>query len=118
VTKAILLAIACYLVADALFDRLLEPVGLGYLHAFCAMACGMLAGGYLARRGFVPVALAINLVFSLLTYGIVARLRDQPVLELVAAQHPMISIGSFAGAALGAWLGMQLARSRTAVADT
>jgi hypothetical protein len=107
-TKAVLAAIACYVVADALFDRLLEPLGLGYLHAFLAMASGMFVGGYLARRGFVPVALCINLAFSLLTYGAVAWLREQPVLALITDQHPMISLGSFAGAALGAWLGMRL----------
>jgi hypothetical protein len=111
-TRAVIVAIAAYIAGDALFDRLLEPFGLGYLHAFAAMFVGMLAGGYLAGRGFLPVALGINVAFSALTYGVVARLRDQPVLDLIAAQHPMVSIGSFAGAALGALAGMRWRRSR------
>lgn len=111
--KPVLVAIACYLAGDALFSRLLEPLGLGYLHAFAAMFAGMLAGGYLARRGFVPVALAINLAFSALTYVVVSQMRGQPLLELIGEQHPMISLGSFAGAALGAWLGMRLRRPGT-----
>lgn len=114
--KAILAATACYLAGDVLFSRLLDPLGLGYLHAFLAMLVGMLAGGYLAGRGFIPVALGINLAFSALTYVVVSRLRGQPLLELIGEQHPMISVGSFAGAALGAWLGMRLRRSRTASA--
>jgi hypothetical protein len=115
-TRAIVVAIAVYIAADALFDRLLEPFGLGYLHALAAMFAGMLAGGYLAGRGFLPVALVINLAFSALTYGVVARLRDQPVLELIAAQHPMVSLGSFAGAALGALAGMRWHRARSGAA--
>lgn len=110
-TKAIAVAVAVYIAADVLFDRLLEPFGLGYLHAFAAMSAGMLAGGYLAGHGFLPVALGINLVFSALTYGVVARLRDQNVLELIMDQHPLVSIGSFVGAALGAMAGMRLRRS-------
>lgn len=112
--KAVLAAIACYLVGDVLFSRLLDPLGLGYLHAFLAMLVGMVAGGYLAGRGFIPVALAINLVFSILTYVGVSRMRGQPLLELISEQHPMISVGTFAGAALGAWLGMRLRQSRAA----
>lgn len=112
--KPVLVAIACYLAGDVLFSRLLEPLGLGYLHAFLAMLVGMLAGGYLARRGFVPVALAINLAFSALTYVLVSLMRGQPLLELIGEQHPMISLGSFAGAALGAWLGMRLRHLTTA----
>lgn len=112
--KAILVAIACYVAGDALFSRLLTPLGLDYLHAFLAMFAGMLAGGYLARRGFIPVALLINLGFSALTYVVVSRMRDVPLLELIGDQHPMVSIGSFAGAALGAWLGMRLRRLRDA----
>lgn len=110
-TKAIAVAVAVYIAADVLFDRLLEPFGLGYLHAFAAMSAGMLAGGYLAGRGFLPVALGINLVFSALTYGVVARLRDQDMLELIMDQHPLVSIGSFVGAALGAMSGMRWRRS-------
>jgi hypothetical protein len=110
--KPVLVAIACYLAGDVLFSRLLEPAGLGYLHAFLAMLFGMLAGGYVAGRSFVPVALAINLAFSALTYVAVARLRGQEVLDLIREQHPMISLGSFAGAALGAWLGMRLRQAR------
>lgn len=116
--KPVLIAIACYLAGDALFSRLLDPLGLGYLHAFFAMLVGMLAGGYLAGRGFVPVALAINLAFSALTYVVVSQIRGQPLLELIGEQHPMISLGSFAGAALGAWLGawlgMRLKQARRA----
>lgn len=112
--KPVLVAIACYLAGDVLFSRLLEPLGLGYLHAFLAMLVGMLAGGYLARRAFVPVALAINLAFSALTYVLVSLMRGQPLLELIGEQHPMISLGSFAGAALGAWLGMRLRHLTTA----
>jgi len=114
--KAVLAAIACYLTGDVLFSRLLDPLGLGYLHAFLAMLVGMLAGGYVAGRGFIPVALAINLAFSTLTYVAVSRMRGQPLLELIGEQHPMISVGTFAGAALGAWLGMRLRQSRTASA--
>jgi hypothetical protein len=110
-TRAIVLAIAVYIATDALFDRLLEPFGLGYLHAFAAMFAGMLAGGYLAGRGFLPVALVMNLAFSALTYGVVASMRNQPVLDLIAAQHPMVSIGSFTGAALGALAGMRWRRA-------
>jgi hypothetical protein len=108
VLKASVVAIACYLAGDVVLSRLLEPLGLGYLHAFAAMLIGMLAGGYVARQGFIPIALGINLAFSALTYTVVSALRDEPVLDLIAAQHPMISLGSFAGAALGAWLGMRL----------
>lgn len=110
--KPILVAIACYVAGDALFSRVLTPLGLDYLHAFLAMFAGMLAGGYLARRGFIPVALLINLTFSALTYVLVSRMRDVQLLELVGEQHPMISIGSFAGAALGAWIGMRLRQAK------
>jgi len=109
-TKAVIVAIVVYLLADPLSDALLEPFGLGYLHAFTAMLVGMLAGGYLAPRSFIGPALLITLVFSVLTYVLVARGRGQPVLELIAEQHPMVSLGAFAGAALGAWLGMQARR--------
>ncbi|MBL8201658.1 MAG: hypothetical protein JNK40_11840 [Chromatiales bacterium] len=108
--KPVLAATGCYVAGDLLFSRLLDPLGLGYLHAFLAMFAGMLVGGYLAGRGFVPVALAINLAFSALTYLAVSQMRGQPLLELIGGQHPMISLGSFAGAALGAWLGMRLRR--------
>jgi len=110
--KAVFAAIAVYLLADAVGSRLLEPVGLGYWHAFLAMFCGMLVGGYILKRGFIGIALLINLAFSMLSYVLVAQMRSQPLLDLIREQHLMISIGSFAGAALGAWVGMQLATRR------
>ncbi|MEE4186807.1 MAG: hypothetical protein V2J12_13685 [Gammaproteobacteria bacterium] len=119
-TKAVIAAIIVYLLADPLSDAVLEPFGLGYLHAFTAMLAGMLIGGYLAPRSFIGPALLITLVFSVLTYVLIARGRGQPVLELIAEQHLMVSLGSFAGAALGAWLGMQAQRRwrpRPATAD-
>ena len=36
-------------------------------------------------------------------------MREQSVMSLVLEQHPMVSLGSFAGAILGAWLGRELA---------
>ena len=53
VWKAILAATVVYLVADAAGNWLLDRVGLGYLHAFIAMFCGMFVGGYLAGRNFI-----------------------------------------------------------------
>ena len=108
--KAILAAVVVYLATDAAAGFLLEPVGLTYLHAFIAMFCGMLVGGYLAGRNFIWIAIALNLGFSMLTYVVVAQMREQSVISLILEQHPMVSIGSFAGAILGAWLGRQLAR--------
>jgi len=113
--KAVIVAIGVYLVADPVSDFMLEPVGLSYLHAFAAMFVGMLAGGYLAPRSFVGVALLINLTFSVLTYVLVARVREQPVLDLIAEQHLMVSTGSFVGAGLGAWVGMHLKRRHAPV---
>jgi hypothetical protein len=110
--KAVLAAVVVYLAIDAGSDRLLEPVGLGYLHAFIAMFCGMFVGGWLAGRRFVPVALLLALGFSLLSYVIVSQMRDQSLLSLVLEQHPMISVGSIVGALLGAWLGYQVASRR------
>jgi len=103
--KAISAAIIVYLLADAGLNYVLEPVGLSYMHAFLAMFCGMLVGGYLATSNFIWIALALNLFSSTLTYLLIANMREQAPLDLMLEQHPMISIGSFAGAALGAWLG-------------
>ena len=111
-TAAIAASIAIYLVIDASSDFILKPLGLNYLHAFLAMFFGMLVGGYIARTRFVWIAVTINLLFSTLTYVLVARMRDQSPIDLILEQHPMISIGSFAGAMLGAWLGQLLAASR------
>jgi uncharacterized PurR-regulated membrane protein YhhQ (DUF165 family) len=106
--KAIIAAVAVYLLVDAASDFVLQPLGLGYSHAFLAMFCGMSVGGYLANRNFIWVAITINLVFSVVTYVAVALMREQSVIDLVLEQHPMISLGSFAGAILGAWLGRSL----------
>lgn len=110
-TKAVLAAIAAYALADVASDRLLEPFGLGYLHAFVAMFVGMAVGGYLAPRNFIPVALLINLTLSALTYVLVAQRREQSLLELIGEQHLMVSLGSFVGAGVGAWLGYRLGNS-------
>ncbi len=110
--KAILAAILVYLATDAAGDFLLKPIGLSYMHAFVAMFCGMLVGGYLAGRNFIWIAVALNLAFSTLTYVVVAQMREQTVLSLIMEQHPMVSIGSYAGAILGAWLGRRLATLR------
>ena len=107
--KAIVAAIAVYLLIDTGSDFILQPIGLSYLHAFLAMFFGMAVGGYLAGRNFIWVAVAINVFFSGLTYIVVANMRDQSPIELIMEQHPMISLGSFAGAILGAWLGRWLA---------
>ena len=107
--KAIVAAILVYLLTDAAADLALKPMGLGYLHAFLAMFCGMFVGGYIANRNFVWVAAAINLFFSIVTYILVAKMREQSPVDLLMEQHPMISIGSFAGAILGAWLGRRIA---------
>jgi uncharacterized PurR-regulated membrane protein YhhQ (DUF165 family) len=110
---AVIAAIIVYLLVDAASDLVLKPVGLEYMHAFLAMFCGMLVGGYLANKTFIWIAVAINLVFSLLTYILVAQMRDQSPTDLLLEQHPMISIGSFAGAILGAWLGRKIALSKS-----
>jgi len=107
--KAVVAAIVVYLVGDAAWSFVLKPIGLDYMHAFLAMFCGMLVGGYIANKNFVWVAIAINLFFSTLTYVLVARMRDQSPIDLLLEQHLMVSIGSFAGAILGAWLGRRLA---------
>ena len=110
--KAIAAAVAVYLLVDAASDVVLAPLGLGYLHAFLAMLCGMSVGGYLAGRNFIWIAIAINLLFSIATYVAVAQMREQTVTSLILEQHPMISLGSFAGAILGAWLGRGLAKAK------
>ncbi len=107
--KAIIAAIAVYLLIDVASDFVLAPIGMTYLHAFLAMLFGMAAGGYLAGRSFITVAIVINVLFSGLTYLMVANMRDQSLVELILEQHPMISAGSFAGAIIGAWLGRMLA---------
>ena len=105
ILKAAAAAMLIYIILDAAADFLLEPLGLGYLHAFIAMFGGMFVGGWLACRGFIPVALGLGLFFSMLSYVLVAQMRDQSVLALIAEQHPMVSIGSLVGALLGAWAG-------------
>lgn len=110
VIKPVVAAIGVYLLVDALSGLLLAPMGLEYMHAFIAMFCGMLVGGYLAKFNFIWAAIAINLFFSTLTYVVVAQMREQTVLSLVQEQHLMVSVGSFAGAILGAWLGGKLRR--------
>ena len=107
--KAVIAAIVVYLIGDAVWSFVLNPIGLDYMHAFLAMFCGMLVGGYIANRNFVWAALAINLFFSVLTYVLVARMRDQSPIDLFLEQHLMVSVGSFAGAILGAWLGRRVA---------
>ncbi len=106
--KAIAISIVVYLLADAFWSYLLDMLGLGHWHAFLAMFCGMFAGGYLSGRNFIGVAVVLSLAFSLLTYSLVARQRELAILELIQGQHPMISIGSIVGAALGAWAGYRL----------
>jgi uncharacterized membrane protein YfcA len=106
---AIVAAVIVYLLADAGWSYVLKPIGLDYMHAFLAMFCGMLVGGYIANRNFIWVAVALNLFFSTLTYVLVARMRGQSPVDLLLEQHFMISLGSFAGAILGAWLGRRLA---------
>jgi uncharacterized membrane protein YfcA len=112
--KAIIAAVVVYLLADAAWDFVLEPIGLSYLHAFLAMFCGMLVGGYLANRNFIWVAVALNLFFSTLTYVLVARMRNQSPVDLILEQHLMVSVGSFVGAILGAWLGQRIASRKPA----
>ena len=114
--KAIIAAIVVYLLIDAASDFVLEPIGLTYLHAFLAMFCGMFVGGYLAGRPFIWIAVGINLFFSALTYIVVARMRDQSPIDLLLEQHLMISVGSFVGAILGAWLGRVIATRRASPA--
>jgi len=111
-TKPVIASIIVYLIMDSVSDFILEPIGLDYLHAFIAMFCGMFVGGLVAGKNFVPAALIINLCFSMLTYMLVAQMREQSVISLIGEQHLMVSVGSFAGAALGAWLGRQLAQLR------
>jgi hypothetical protein len=105
-------AILAYLVLDAGSQVVLEPIGLNYLHAFIAMFGGMFIGGWIARRGFVPLAVGLSLMFSLLSYVLVASMRDQGVIDLVLEQHPMISLGSIIGALLGAQTGQFFGRRR------
>ena len=105
---AVVAAIIVYLLADAGWSFVLAPIGLEYMHAFLAMFCGMLVGGYIAHRNFIWIAIALNLFFSTLTYVLVAKIRDQSPVDLLLEQHLMISIGSFAGAILGAWLGRRV----------
>jgi len=105
---AIVAAIIVYLLADAGWSYVLKPAGLDYMHAFLAMFCGMLVGGYIANQNFIWIAIALNLFFSTLTYVLVAKMRDQSPVDLLLEQHIMISIGSFVGAILGAWLGRRV----------
>lgn len=114
--KAIVAAIVVYLAVDAGSNFVLEPFGLTFVHAFIAMFCGMLVGGYLAGCNFIWIAIGLNLGFSLLTYVVVAQMREQGIISLILEQHPMVSIGSFAGAILGAWLGRSLAVQRSTAA--
>lgn len=109
--KAIIAAIFVYLAMDAASNFVLGPLGLGYLHAFIAMFCGMFVGGYLAKRNFIWIAILLNLAFSALTYVVVAQMREQSVISLITEQHPMVSLGSFGGAILGAWLGQLLSNA-------
>lgn len=115
--KAAAVAMLVYIALDAAADFVLEPLGLGYLHAFLAMFGGMFVGGWLARRGFILIALGLSLFFSMLSYVLVAQMRDQSVLELIAGQHPMVSVGSIVGALLGAWAGQSLGRRRVEAAE-
>ena len=110
--KAIVAAVVVYLVADAAFDFVLQPIELGYLHAFLAMFCGMFVGGFLANKNFVWIAVTLNLFFSVLTYTVISRMRDQSPIDLILEQHFMVSLGSFVGAILGAWLGRNIALNR------
>jgi hypothetical protein len=110
--RASIVAIVIYLVLDAGSDFLLEPIGLTYLHAFIAMFGGMFVGGWIAQKGFVPVAVCLSLAFSMLSYVLVANMRDQALLDLILEQHPMISIGSIVGAVLGALSGQFLRQRR------
>lgn len=114
--KAIVAAIVVYAAVDAAGGFMLRQFGLAYLHAFIAMFCGMFVGGYMAGRNFIGIAVALNLGFSLLNYVIVARMREQSVIGLILEQHPMVTVGSFAGAILGAWLGGRFALQRRAPA--
>ncbi len=109
--KAIIAAVLVYLAIDTASDFVLGPLDLSYLHAFIAMFCGMFVGGYLAKRNFIWVAILLNLGFSTLTYVVVAQMREQSVFSLIAEQHPMVSLGSFGGAILGAWLGQLLSNA-------
>lgn len=112
--KAIVAAIVVYALGDGVWSFLLAPVGLSYLHAFLAMLGGMFVGGYLAKRPFIAIAVTISILLSLVNYALVANMRDQNMLELMLEQHPMVSIGSIVGAALGAWLGQSLAQRKEA----
>ena len=114
--KAIVAAIVVYAAVDAAGGFMLRQFGLAYLHAFIAMFCGMFVGGYMAGRNFIGIAVALNLGFSLLNYVILARMREQSVIGLILEQHPMVTVGSFAGAILGAWLGGRFALQRRAPA--
>jgi len=108
--KPIAASILVYLASDVLWTYLLTPIGLGDLHALLAMFGGMVVGGFLARQGFLWTAISIAVFFSLLSYGAVAMMRDQNILELVVEQSLLISLGSFAGAVGGATVGMWLGR--------
>jgi hypothetical protein len=111
--RASVAAILIYLLLDTGSDFLLGPIGLTYLHAFIAMFGGMFVGGWIARRSFVPVAVSLSLAFSMLSYVLVASMRDQDVLDLILEQHPMISVGAIVGAALGAIAGQFVGERRT-----
>lgn len=112
--RALAVALGLWLAADIALTRLLEPVGLGALHAPLAMVLGMGAGGYLAGRRFVPVGLLVAALLSAVTFVGVARLRGQPVLELVASEPLAVTAGPLVGAGLGALLGAALGQRRRA----
>ncbi len=112
--KAIVAAVIVYVLADAVWGLVLKPFGLSYMHAFLAMFCGMLVGGCLATRSFIVPAITINVVISGLTYVLIAGMRGQSPFALLLEQHPMVSIGSFAGAIMGAWLGRKISGKKAA----
>lgn len=111
--RPIIISIVVYVLVDNVSHFLLDPLGLENWHATIAMFSGMFFGGYIARYGFIAVALSINLFFSLLTYAVVASMREQSMISLILEQSLLISIGSFIGAALGAWVGQIFASKDT-----
>lgn len=108
--NAIIASIVVYLVGDALWTFFLKPIGWGDLHALLSMFGGMFVGGFMARRNFVTVAAGIAIVFSLLSYSLVAMMREQSMLDLIVEQPLLISLGSLIGAIIGAMAGMWCGR--------